>query len=102
MTVTLTQLLKIVLDKGKQKKKIKEKKTTKSKYKEGEDDLGGWTEVKGSSLSSTVCSNTSTSDVDRFNQAAKNGSICCCWCILILIRILWIIIVPHRSSILCY
>ena len=58
-------------DKGKQKKKIKEKKATKSKYKEGEDDLGGWTEVKGSSLSSAVCSFTPTNDVDRFNQAAK-------------------------------
>ncbi|XP_078361505.1 eukaryotic translation initiation factor 3 subunit C-like [Oculina patagonica] len=38
-------------DKGKQKKKVKEKKTTKLKFKEG-DDEGGWTEVKGSSLSS--------------------------------------------------
>ncbi|KAL9980751.1 hypothetical protein ACROYT_G009388 [Oculina patagonica] len=38
-------------DKGKQKKKVKEKKTTKLKFKEG-DDVGGWTEVKGSSLSS--------------------------------------------------
>ena len=89
MTVTLTRLFKIVLDKGKQKKKIKEKKTTKLKYKEGEDDLGGLTEVKGFSLSSAVCSNTSTNDVDRFNQAAKNGSICCCRCILVLIRILF-------------
>ncbi|XP_020613782.1 eukaryotic translation initiation factor 3 subunit C-like [Orbicella faveolata] len=38
-------------DKGKQKKKIKEKKTTKLKTKDGEDDSGGWTEVKGSSSS---------------------------------------------------
>ena len=42
-------------DKAKQKKKIKEKKTTKSKAKEGEDDGGGWTEVKGSYLSAAVC-----------------------------------------------
>lgn len=42
-------------DKGKQKKKTKEKKTTKLKTKEGEDDGGGWTEVKGSSLSAAVC-----------------------------------------------
>ena len=51
MTDNLTRLFKIVLDKGiKQERKINEKKTTKLKYKEGEDDLGGWTEVKGSSL----------------------------------------------------
>lgn len=42
-------------DKGKQKKKVKEKKTTKLKTKDGEDDSGGWTEVKGSSSSAVVC-----------------------------------------------
>lgn len=41
-------------EKGKHKKKTKEKKTTKLKSKEGIDDGGGWTEVKGSSLSASV------------------------------------------------
>ncbi|XP_027052968.1 eukaryotic translation initiation factor 3 subunit C-like [Pocillopora damicornis] len=40
-------------EKGKHKKKTKEKKTTKLKSKEGIDDGGGWTEVKGSSLSAS-------------------------------------------------
>ena len=44
-------------DKGKQKKKIKEKKTSgKLKSKEGEPDEGGWTQVKSSSLTAAVCS----------------------------------------------
>ena len=34
---------------------MREKKTTKLKPKEGEDDGGGWTEVNGSSLSAAVC-----------------------------------------------
>lgn len=38
-------------DKGRQKKKMKEKKTSKLKFKEGENDEGGWTEVKGSHMS---------------------------------------------------
>ena len=40
-------------DKGKAKKKPK--KITKVKPKESQDDGGGWTEVKGSSLSASVC-----------------------------------------------
>ena len=50
-------------DKGKQKKKVKEKKTTKLKTKDGEDDSGGWTEVKGSSSSAAVCNPLFTSCV---------------------------------------
>ena len=41
-------------EKAKPKKKVKEKKTTKLKTKEGEDDGGEWTEVKGSSLTAAV------------------------------------------------
>lgn len=57
-------------DKGKQKKKVKEKKTTKLKFKD--DDEGGWTEVKGSSLSSAVCSYvyTSADEDDCSNHSA--------------------------------
>ena len=44
-------------EKVRQKKKVKEKKTTKVKVKDIADDGGGWTEVKGSS--STVSKTTS-------------------------------------------